>query len=230
MFQISGFGHRLGHFKATRLSSPDRDSLQAGRQPWQDRNARTRRSWDSQPVPGVYRCAGNRWRITATGRKFIEPDERKAVDRFRQWEAQQRTDGEVKVFIGHYPGAHQALDEMQRKKKKRFSLVVKRNGTVDLRRLEEGPPLWVWMREQLTENLEHAAKITGLPDLLQFRHRPLHKRSLRLAHLRQVYRQHNDSTPASKASALTSSRSTPTASSGAAPCHWERGCLNPALN
>lgn len=33
-------------------------------------------------MPGLYKCPDGRWRISATGAKFTEPDERRAVARF----------------------------------------------------------------------------------------------------------------------------------------------------
>lgn len=48
-------------------------------------------SWDGTTVNGLYKKPGTSvWRIRATGQEFTEPDERLAVARFRQWEAQQQ--------------------------------------------------------------------------------------------------------------------------------------------
>ena len=43
-------------------------------------------TYDGTTIDGLYKCPDGRWRITATGQKFTEPDERLAVARFRQWE------------------------------------------------------------------------------------------------------------------------------------------------
>src|SRR4051812_41222937 len=39
---------------------------------------------DGTIVQGLYRCPDGRWRVNATGQKFTEADEFKAVTRFRQ--------------------------------------------------------------------------------------------------------------------------------------------------
>jgi hypothetical protein len=38
----------------------------------------------------LYKCPDGRWRINATGQKFTEHDERRAISKFRQWEAQHK--------------------------------------------------------------------------------------------------------------------------------------------
>jgi hypothetical protein len=40
------------------------------------------------PIAGLYRCPDGRWRINATGEKFTEHDEHRAIARFRRWEAE----------------------------------------------------------------------------------------------------------------------------------------------
>jgi len=49
-----------------------------------------RPSWGGDPIPGLYKCPDGRWRINATGQKFTEHDERRAISKFRQWEAQHK--------------------------------------------------------------------------------------------------------------------------------------------
>ena len=39
-------------------------------------------SW-GEMVPGLYKCPDGRWRISSTGQKFTEADERRAVVHFR---------------------------------------------------------------------------------------------------------------------------------------------------
>src|SRR5882672_3192170 len=39
-------------------------------------------------IPGLARGNDHRWRIVATGERFRESDERRAVARFRQWQAE----------------------------------------------------------------------------------------------------------------------------------------------
>lgn len=39
-------------------------------------------TYDGTTIDGLYHCPDGRWRITATGEKFTEADERLAVQRF----------------------------------------------------------------------------------------------------------------------------------------------------
>jgi hypothetical protein len=52
--------------------------------------------WNNATIDGLYHCPDGRWRITATGEKFSEADPRRAVTRFREWEARQQGN---RVFI-----------------------------------------------------------------------------------------------------------------------------------
>jgi hypothetical protein len=39
-------------------------------------------TFGGDPIPGLYKCPDGRWRITQTGQKFTESDERRAIQRF----------------------------------------------------------------------------------------------------------------------------------------------------
>jgi hypothetical protein len=41
-----------------------------------------RPSWGGDPIPGLYKCPDGRWRINATGQKFTEHDEARAIEKF----------------------------------------------------------------------------------------------------------------------------------------------------
>src|SRR4051794_20277619 len=43
---------------------------------------------DGTPVAGLLRRADGRWKVSATGQTFMEPDEARAVDRFREMTGQ----------------------------------------------------------------------------------------------------------------------------------------------
>jgi len=51
-------------------------------------------SWDGDLVEGLYKCPDGPWRINATGEKFSEPDERRAVQRFYEAEARHKAKAE----------------------------------------------------------------------------------------------------------------------------------------
>src|SRR5436305_856466 len=54
-------------------------------------------SW-GEIVAGLYLCPDGRWRITETGAKFTETDERLAVAKFKQWRNAQ-PNGDVAVTV-----------------------------------------------------------------------------------------------------------------------------------
>src|SRR5690242_19445012 len=48
-----------------------------------------RPSWGGDPISGLARQTDGRWRIVATGERFTEIDERRAIQKFRDWQARQ---------------------------------------------------------------------------------------------------------------------------------------------
>ena len=135
---------------------------------------------DGKEVHGLYRLPGsNRWRIVATGERFTEADERRAIQRFRDWEAQ----GTVAVPItveAVYPA-----------------------GVSDRIRYEHGQTLstefWKWLRELLISQPEFVAKNTGLPEVAGLRHLEIPREPLQLSAVWDAYAIHNGGKPATKA-------------------------------
>ena len=58
--------------------------------------------------------------------------------------------------------------------------------------------MWSWMREHLINNLELAAKMTGIPELVRLRYLPLPKAPIKLLHLLGLYEAHSDASKRSK--------------------------------
>lgn len=129
-------------------------------------------------MPGLYKRPDGRWRVMATGQRFTEPDERRAVARFRAMQGPQLVD--VPAQIGKAEPASPP-DE---------------NGfTSGLIFKPEVPSesFWAWLRDQLITRPEYVAQMTGIPELANLRHLPLPKPAIKLEELVEVYMIHNPS-------------------------------------
>jgi hypothetical protein len=143
-------------------------------------------SWpgpDGRPelVPGLYKCPDGRWRINATGQKFTEPDERRAVQRFRDWQASKLET--VAIPGGAIISGDDAPDAVA------TSAVA-------------ADTYWARVREDLIERPELVAKMTGIPEVSGLRHLPLPKAGLKLSAIIDNYRTHNPSTGKAKNEAV----------------------------
>ena len=145
-----------------------------------------RTAWGAE-VHGLYRIPGprHRWRIVATGERFTEADERRAVQKFRDWEAQNRPTA-VNV-----PST--VVDNLVRDPA---------TGTVSVifqRPLTQGQDFWPWLRKLLVDHPEYVARMTGLPEVAGLRHLNIPGEPLKLSAILTAYLTHNGGKPATKA-------------------------------
>lgn len=116
----------------------------------------------------------------ATGKKFTEVDERRAVARFRSWE-EQSIDNRVEIPNGpiryHTFGDATAEFDMEQPPHK-----------------VKSAQFWSWLREQLIEQPEYIGKMTGIPELAILRHLPLPKAAIKIQGLIDLCEQNNPST------------------------------------
>jgi integrase len=159
-------------------------------------------------LPGLYRCPDGRWRINATGQKFTEPDERRAVQKFLDWTAKHNPAPTVEM-VGDFNAGLKPVEPMGVANGVQLPI-----GYVE--GFSEGPMpdgiepelrtgyslpqsvIWPWLREQLITRPEHVAKMIGIPELAGLRHFSLPTPSLKLEHLIEVYRQNSPSSEQSK--------------------------------
>lgn len=162
-------------------------------------------SWDGKLIQGLYKCPDGRWRINATGKKFTEPDERRAVQRFQAWEA---TQADTVTLAVPSPDPHDTkavLEKLTRPRKIRISVPADyadypTEHTIG--REVDADEIWPWLREMLIMHPEYIAKMTGIPELVGLRHLPLPKKPIKLADLIAVYKRENPSTDKSKREAV----------------------------
>lgn len=161
-------------------------------------------------VPGLYRCPDGRWRINATGAKFSERDERRAVQKFQDWQAQNNP-STVNLQVPYDPG-HKLQD---------IAPVATANGTalppaiVDTLATAPQPDhaspasyrigynvpesvVWPWLRELFITDAGYVAKMVGLPELAGYRHFAPPAPSIRLEALIDRYLDANPSTDKAK--------------------------------
>ena len=71
------------------------------------RHSKPYRTSQGEEIQGLYHCPDGRWRIVATGERFTEPDETRAVAKFQEW--QSRNDPYAgRELVGRKMGAQEA--------------------------------------------------------------------------------------------------------------------------
>src|SRR5258706_12377613 len=158
-------------------------------------------TWDGRLVQGLYKCADGRWRINATGQKFTEPDERRAVQRFDAFAVQRAEKITLTVEVEDVPAAGPVLHRMARQK---LRIIPPRHigDKVTVGHEVSAEEIWPWLREQLIHKPEYVAKMTGIPELLGLRHLPLPKNPIKIASRIEVYQRENTPTDKSKREAI----------------------------
>lgn len=170
-------------------------------------------------VPGLYRCTDGRWRITKTGQKFTERDERRAVARFRSMFEPEK----VGVPVAFNPTSAPDFDLS---KDGSFYQDVP-DDLLDAHRwrLSDGPgdpdlvaafelgnvivkaeDFWPWLREQIIEQPGYYATMTGIPELARLSQLPIPKPAIKIASLIATYEKQNPSTPVAKRRAINTFR------------------------
>jgi hypothetical protein len=76
---------------------------------------RYRASW-GKDIQGLYKCPDDRWGIGVTGRKVTEADERRAVDRFGEWDAK-NTPSPTRAVDGDYAQVQPETETMKNPRK-----------------------------------------------------------------------------------------------------------------
>lgn len=145
-----------------------------------------RTSW-GKDIEGLYKCPDGRWRINATGQKFTEHDERRAVAKFLAMQEPDTVDSPSTVRSTSTPTG---------------------DGFTRIMLHAETPAgeFWPWLREQMITRPEYVAKMTGLPELANLRHLPLPKPPIKVDELIATYERHNPSTDRAKRRAVSTFR------------------------
>lgn len=172
------------------------------------RRSKPHKMADGTEVHGLYHRPDGRWKIVATGELFTEHDERRAVQKFRDWEARNNPTKTVLV-----EGA--LTDSILKAKITIPCRIIADPPYADPPYLE--PPHTVptrigyeipeaialeWVREQLINNTVEFAKKLGMPELAALERLAFPKTPLSLAKIIEVYQTQNPSLSKSKRQAL----------------------------
>jgi integrase len=143
-------------------------------------------SWPgAEPIPGLLRRPDGRWKILATGHRYTEHDERRAVARFLDWKAKNDPTAErvqVPTTIESSTPDPQA-------------------GRIFFRAQTLDKDFWPWLRKLFAEQPAHVAKMLGVPEE-RVRELPLPRPSIKLSDIVDAYRRENPSTAKSKDEAV----------------------------
>jgi hypothetical protein len=153
-------------------------------------------TWDGKLIQGLYKCPDGRWRINATGQKFTEPDERRAVARFLSMQPKPET---VDLPVSTAPVSID--DAIESATRQEINVHFPRSHTepVAVTRSVPATEFWAQVREELTLRPEYAARMTGIGALANLRHMDLPRPSIKISEIITAYEQHNPSTRKAKA-------------------------------
>lgn len=110
------------------------------------------------------RVSDGRWKNVETRETWVEPDERRAVARFREWQARQES-----AVVKMPAGSFKSLSEFEQ-------AINQPNAELTLTLLAQGSPtgavdfrtptaaLWAWFREQLIARPHWVAEMAGIPE------------------------------------------------------------------
>lgn len=167
--------------------------------------------WLGKHITGLCRQPDGRWRIVATGERFREPDERRAVEHFLA-QTGQANPGQILVgeAVGEQaPGAKPTWDEeaMGRSLAEQRATGVRFAWTVEGNTMQAGvwvpeDLLWRWFTEQLATRPAYVARKTGVTALAALPDHAVPRPSLKLEALLDLYKAHADVLDGSKRDAV----------------------------
>jgi integrase len=129
---------------------------------------------DGEIVAGLAREVDGRWRVVATGQRYTEADEAKAIAKFRQLTAVEQIGLPIREFKG---AGGQTM--------------------VQYAFADEGTA-WAWFRDQLVRDAAYVAKMTGIKQLANLDRMALPRPSIRLSQLLAIYKRNSEATQKTK--------------------------------
>jgi integrase len=158
----------------------------------------------NDPVPGLYRSKKDgRWRIVATGQKFTEPDEDKAIEYFER--VMKRVRPKVAMTVTETSDPHVAAVEMGKALgRQEIVLTVPRCRTekTRVRRVLPGAEVANWLRDELTNRPAELARMIGMPELAKFARESIRQAPVTIDAIREAYKKHSPATEKAKKEAL----------------------------
>ncbi|MGC4031459.1 MAG: site-specific integrase [Tepidisphaeraceae bacterium] len=125
---------------------------------------------DGTEVQGLTRKKDGRWKVSATGQTFVEPDELLAVARFHKIIAKLKKENRefVDLAVGNVPTAHD-MDGLipAAAKKPRVVIRIPKDYTkgITVSRSFESDELWAWLRQQILTRPKYVAERVGIEQI-----------------------------------------------------------------
>jgi integrase len=175
-------------------------------------------SWGGDPIPGLYHCPDGRWRINATGQKFTEPDERRAVQKFLEWKSKNNpqtvlmpapisaeaihpmatVNGHgVPSFIAAAVQEAVAIDTAQAAEDAERGRMIPDADVMASYPIPEHV-VWPWLRDQLVARPEYVARMIGIPEVAGLKYLALPRPALKVEAIIDNYRKHSPATSKGK--------------------------------
>jgi hypothetical protein len=119
------------------------------------RPSKPHRAATGEHIDGLYRCPDGRWRITATGERFTEPDEALAVARYLRLTG----DKSIKVHTPFDTAITYGVGDDSR--------ATLKHEDGDLHIIQQVSPhvLWPWLRRQIIERPKWVAEQVGIEQI-----------------------------------------------------------------
>jgi integrase len=173
-------------------------------------------SYGGDPIVGLYRCPDKRWRINATGQKFTEPDERRAIARFLAWKENHQPAPAVELEanpLADLPPIHATaaingqpanLATAQMLAEVATDPAIDWMPGIQISAKYKVPEalVWAWLRDALIHKPEWIAAKTGIPEVAGLRYLPLPQKTITLRAIADNYKNNNGSTAIAKRDAL----------------------------
>ena len=139
-------------------------------------------SW-GEIIPGLYYGADKRWRIIATGVRFREEDERRAVQKLKTMTA----DPGVTIPLSTRATIDDVFADGPGEPSGDLRLDRTAEGTYTFSRDMPTAVMWAWVRQQLLSNPSHVAQMAGIPEIANLANLPRTPANINLEDLLAVY-------------------------------------------
>jgi len=114
-------------------------------------------------INGLRKRGDGRWLIVDTGKTYVEPDERRAVARFRRWEAEKQGESILDLVVSF--DAFESTAGVREAFESGASIRGDLNGNRGVGLDVPEVVLWAYVREQLISRPEYVADQVGIPEV-----------------------------------------------------------------
>jgi len=135
----------------------------------------------------------------ATEQRFSEPDERRAIARFREMTKPAPVMLPVATSIARPALGRAVLDARHGRG---VCIGVKTDAELTVARAVQGSEIWTWLRDELTNRPEYIARMVGIPEVAGLRYLSIPKTGMKLSEIIGNYKIHGNATAKAKQEAV----------------------------